>query len=148
MVSFIAFTAMRNTIFLSILGFSSLILLNILRNGAWYLSPDPIELCDSTPDVWTIVPTASALRVQLALVNALPWSARIFKRNPMYSDAHHEMNASQTPSTVWFGRKIAELEFVSRSTTCSSAFLSIYMRPVATSRLNTKSDGGRLTRNR
>ena len=70
-------------------------------------SPDPIELCDSTPDVWTIVLTASALQVHLTVVNALHWSTRILKVNPMYSDAQHEMNASQTPFTLWFGRKIA-----------------------------------------
>ncbi len=66
----------------------------------------------------------------------------------MYSDNQHEMNASQTLSTVWFGKKDAELKFVSRSTTCSAAFLSIQMRSIAISRLNTMSDGGRLILNR
>ena len=64
---------------------------------------------DSTSDFWSIVPTASALRVHITVINALLRSTRIFKRDSMYSDAQHEMKAYQTLSTVWFDTKVAGL---------------------------------------
>ncbi len=65
----------------------------------------------------------------------------------MYRDAQNDTKASQTP-TVWFGRKVAEMKFVSRSATCNAAFLSIHMRSTAILRLNHISEGGKLTQNR
>ncbi len=148
MASFTAITARFITILLSILESSSRILRNSRLIGAWYLSPDPSYLCASKPDFWTSVPTAYARFVQRTDLNALPWPAHIFMVNPMYKDAQEITNASLTASTVWKDRDVAELNPVSMSTTCSTAFFSIHIRSSATSSMKTISDDSRENRKR
>ncbi len=87
---------------------SSQILGKIRLNGPWYLSPGYSQLCASTPNSWTPVPTAVTWFVQRTDVTVIPWSILIPIGNPMYKYAQQKANASHTAFTVWQGRKVVE----------------------------------------